>query len=167
MADDFFADAAASTKQAASENTEERNPTWEWKEPIELKAKLVEARIQMLRDGTAKYLLTIENQDDGGLYSLWMGGPDESPKMLTSGWNDAAPKVGKLFFIDYQGKRPTQDGRFKYGVFYVRAEEADHAFWLDLFKQKLAKLETAQLAATANAGSQAGGVSIDDLPDAF
>jgi len=56
---------------------------------------------------------------------------------------------------------------YSYGLFEVRAEVNDPTYWVELAKSKRAKLELAQVTAIDNAGSQAGGVSINDLPDAF
>ena len=167
MADDFFDNAEKDTKQAHEQGTADRNPAIKWSEPRIARLLLKEARIQPLKDGTMKYLLTVTDLDDGGDYTLWMGDAGDSPVMLTNGWWDASPAIGSKVMVNYNGKKLAPESGYSYGLFEVRAEVNDHPYWVGLAKAKRAKLELAQTNAIDTAGSQAGGVSIDDLPDAF
>jgi len=167
MTDDFFDKAEAETKTAHEAGTADRNPAIKWSEPRIARLLLQDARVQQLKDGTMKYLLTVQDLEDGGTYTLWMGDAGDSPVMLTNGWWDATPAIGSKVMINYNGKKLAPESGYSYGLFEVRAEVNDPTYWVELAKSKRAKLELAQVTAIDNAGSQAGGVSINDLPDAF
>ncbi len=165
MTDDFFDDAAASAKDAADDAGQERLQNWKWNEPKELRCILQEAVIQPLKDGTFKYRLSVLNTEDNEQYTLWMGAPGESPMLLTNQWWDCTPAIGSKVLIQYTGKKKSPDSGYEYGLYQVRAEVSDFAFWDELALKRAQKIKIAR--ESAMEGTASGGTDISEMPDAF
>ena len=165
MTDDFFDGAAASAKEAGEATAGDRLTNWKWNEPKELRCILQEAVVQPLKDGTFKYRLSVLNTEDNEQYTLWMGAPGDSPKLLVDGWWDVTPAIGSKVLIQYTGKKKSPESGYEYGLYQVRAEVSDFSFWDELAMKRAQKIKIAR--ETAMEGTQSGGTAIDNLPDAF
>ena len=55
--------------------------------------------------------------------------------MLLKQIKDAAPKVGSLIYISYEGKRKTKDGQRDYNMYQIRAEDTDWDMWIELDRE--------------------------------
>ena len=81
------------------------------------------------------------------LIALWL-------KFIADGILDASPKVGTLMVFEYEGEGKSQRG-FSYGIYYVRAQESDPAYWAKVTTpkpgeaDKMAERQRAEAAASA------------------
>ena len=132
MSDDFFDDSA---KAAEAEANAIEYPTWKWDDTPEFKGVLVDVRVQGTKDGRINFLATVEQDQTGDTFVIWIG---DSPFMLKDNFEKAAPKKGTKIYVNYSGKKPTKDGSREYRVFSVFAETSDFDWWLELAKAKAA-----------------------------
>ncbi len=117
----------------------EQAPAIKWDEPGKvLKGVMLAIKTQGTKDGRMNLLATIDEAGTEDTWAVWIG---DSPFMLKQEFEDAAPAIGSKVMISYIGKQPTKSGDREYRVFRVRAETKDFELWLDLHKQKAAKLD--------------------------
>jgi len=132
MTDDFF-DKAEENADA----TTEQHPAFKWTKAGQvLKGTMTDIRVQGTKDGRINLLATVDEHGTDDTYALWVG---DSPKVLKDAMEDAAPAVGSLIYISYQGKRDTKDGTRSYHVHTVQAETQDFEFWSKLLVERAHK----------------------------
>ena len=152
---DFFDKAADDT-----EGDGEQHPTYKWKEDGQvLKGTMTDIKVQGTKDGRVNYLATIAEAETDEVWALWIG---ESPKVMRDEFIDASPAKGSLVYIAYKGKRDTKDGARSYHVHSVRAETKDFELWQELAREKYAKEQGFENAATQ--GQAASNFGPDESP---
>lgn len=127
---DFFDKA----EESAEAGPDEQHPAFKWKEKGQvLKGTMTDIRVQGTKDGRINLLATIDEHGTDKTWALWVG---DSPKVLKDAMEDAAPAIGSLIYIHYDGKRDTKDGNRSYHVHTVQAETQDFEFWSKLLVER-------------------------------
>lgn len=124
MTDDFF----DKSKGEAKTDENERFPAWNWTDSPEFRGTFDGLKIQPIKGGEIKFLMSVTQHGTGDKFVIWLG---DTPRVLRNEVGDAAPAVGSLMYIEYQGEHPTQDGMYKFKKFFVKVDQADQKYWRD------------------------------------